>query len=105
MFAHDAAYSGSKDLTKRTVADGCKLCKLCNVLRDKVCNIAKDPKNDEYQRGLAAMVYTFFDKKSASLAYKSTEVSRVTAVTNKSVSQKQQLAKELHKPIIKKIKK
>ena len=51
------------------------------------------------------MVYTFFDKKSASLAYKSTEVSRVTAVTNKSVSQKQQLAKELHKPIIKKIKK
>ena len=62
MFAHDAAYSGSKDLTKRTVADGCKLCKLCNVLRDKVCNIAKDPKNDEYQRGLALWFIHFLIK-------------------------------------------
>ena len=55
-FAHDAAYSGSKDLTKRTVAD--------KILRNRAFNIAKDPKYDGYQRGLTSMVYKFFDKKS-----------------------------------------
>ena len=34
------------------------------ILRDKALNIAKNPKYDGYQRGLASMVYTFFDKKS-----------------------------------------
>ena len=51
-FAHDAAYSDSKDLTKRTVAD--------KILRNKLFNIAKDPKYDACQRGLASMVYKFF---------------------------------------------
>ena len=55
-FAHDAAYSDSKDLRKRNVAD--------KVLKDKAFNIAKDPKYDGYQRGLASMIYKFFDKKS-----------------------------------------
>ena len=54
-FAHDAAYSESKGLTKRTAAD--------KILRDKAFNIAKDPKYDGYQRGLPSMVYKFFDKK------------------------------------------
>ena len=54
---------------------------------------------------LASMVYHFFDKKSTSLADKSTKGSGVTALTNKSVSQNQQLAKELLKPIIRKFKK
>ena len=53
-FAHDAGYSDSKDLTKRTVAD--------KILRDKAFNIAKDLKHDGYQRGLASMVYTFLIK-------------------------------------------
>ena len=44
-----------KDLTRRTAID--------KVLRDKAFNIAKNPKYDEYQRGPASMVYTFFDKK------------------------------------------
>ena len=57
-FAHDAAYSDSKDLTKRTVAD--------KILRHKAFNIATDPKYDGYQRGLAFIVYTFFDSKVAS---------------------------------------
>ena len=39
-FAHDAAYSDSKDLTKRTVAD--------KILRNRAFNIAKDPKYDGY---------------------------------------------------------
>ena len=92
--AHDAAYYDSTDLTKRTVAD--------KILRNKAFNIAKDPKYDGYQRGLASMVYKFFDKKSASLANKSTEGSRVNT---KLAPQNQQLAEELHKTIIKKFKK
>ena len=55
-FGHDVAYSYSKELTKRTVAD--------KILRNIAFNIAKDPKYDGYQRGLASMVYKFFDKKS-----------------------------------------
>ena len=47
----------SKDLAKRTQSD--------KVLRDKAFKIASDPKYDGYQRGLASMVYKFFDKKSS----------------------------------------
>ena len=50
------AYGDFKDLAKRTSSD--------KVLRDKALNIAKNPKYDRYQRGLAFMVYKFFDKKS-----------------------------------------
>ena len=48
----DMAYGDFKDIAKRTAAD--------KVLRDKAFNIAKDPKYDGYQRGLASMVYNFF---------------------------------------------
>ena len=34
------------------------------VLRDKAFNIAKNSTYDGYQRGLASIVYKFFDKKS-----------------------------------------
>ena len=54
-FAHDAAYSDSKDLTKRTIAD--------KILRNRAFNITKDPKYDGSQRGLASMVYKCFGKK------------------------------------------
>ena len=50
------AYGDFKNLARRTAAD--------KVLRDEAFNIAKDPKYDGYQRGLASMVYKFFDKKS-----------------------------------------
>ena len=36
------------------------------LLHDKAFNIAKNPKYDGYQRGLASMVYKFFDKKDFS---------------------------------------
>ena len=52
-FVHGGAYANSKDLTKRTVAD--------KILKNKAFDIAKDPKYDGYQRGLASMVYNFFD--------------------------------------------
>ena len=54
-FAHDAAYSDSKYLIKRTAAD--------KILKNKAFNIAKDPKYDGYQRGLASMVYNFLPQK------------------------------------------
>ena len=36
-----------------------------SILRDKAFKIASDPEHDGYQRGLASMVYKFFDKKSS----------------------------------------
>ena len=50
------AYGDFKDIPRRTDSD--------KVLRDKAFNFAKNSKYGEYQRGLAAMVYNFFDKKS-----------------------------------------
>ena len=49
------AFGVFKDLARRTASD--------KVLRDKAFNIAKNPKYDGYQRGLASVVYNFFDKK------------------------------------------
>ena len=88
-FAHDEAYCDSKDLTKRTVAD--------KILKNKAFNIAKNPKHDGHQRGLTSMVYKFFDKKSVG--------SGVKQVNTKFITQNQQLAEELHKPIIRKFEK
>ena len=51
------SYGKKKDLAKRTQPD--------KVLRDKAFKIASDPKYDGYQRGLASMVYKFFDRKSS----------------------------------------
>ena len=48
------------------------------------------------------MVYTFFDKKSTSLADKSAAGS---GVANNEIKQNLQLAEELHKPIIRNFKK
>ena len=76
------AYGKAKDLVRRTQSD--------NVLTDKAFKIASDPKYDGYQRGLASMIYKFFDKKSKGSGINESNY---------------QLAKELHKPIIKKFKK
>ena len=55
-FQHDMAFGGFKDLANRTTA--------YKILRNKPFNIAKNPMYDRYQRGLASMVYKFFDKNS-----------------------------------------
>ena len=86
-FPHDMAYGDFKDLTKRIFAD--------KILRDKAFKIASDQKYDGYQRGLASMVYKFFDKKS--------QGSGITA--NNEIKENIQLADELHKPIIRKFNK
>ena len=77
------AYGDFKDLTKITTVD--------KALRDKAFKIASDQKYDGYQRGLASMIYKFFDKKS-----------QRSGIVNK---ENIQLADELHKPIIRKFKK
>ena len=50
------AFGDFKDLASRTASD--------KVLRGKAFNVAESPKYDGYLRGLASMVYTFFDKKT-----------------------------------------
>ena len=40
------------------------------VLRDKPLNIAKDPKYDGYQRGLASMFYNFLIKNLLMVVWK-----------------------------------
>ena len=79
------AYGNFKDLAKRTAAD--------EFLRDKAFNLAKDPKHDGYQRGLASMAYQFFDKRTSGSDVKN------------EIKQNKQLTEELHKPIIRKFKK
>ena len=50
------AYGDFADLTRRTASD--------KILRDKAFSFAKNPKYDGYQRGLASMVYRFFDERN-----------------------------------------
>ena len=75
------AYGDFKDLKRITFSD--------KVLRDKAFNIAKYPKYDAYERGLASMIYKFFVRKS-----------KGSGVANNEIKKNLQLAEELHKPII-----
>ena len=67
------------------------------MLRDKAFNIAKDPKFDRYQRGLASMLYKCF--------YKKTTGSGVTMLANKSaiksMPQNENYPKNFIKPLLK----
>ena len=72
------AYGKAEDLLRRTQSE--------KILRNKAFKIASDPKYDGYQRGLAPMVYKFFDKKSSG-----------SGIINEAIYQ---LADELHKPIM-----
>ena len=76
------AYGDFKDLAGTTISD--------KILRNKAFNIAKNPKYDGYQRGLASMVYKCFDKKSTGSG------------VNILLEFNEQVAEELHKPIIRK---
>ena len=83
-FQRDSTYVDHKDLINRTEAD--------KVLRDKAYDIASNPEYDGYQRGLASMVYKFFDKTSTG--------SGIATARSSSI-----LADELNKPIINKFNK
>ena len=58
-FKHDAAYAEYKDVKNRLISD--------QKLRNSAYDIASNPKCDGYQRGLASMVYKFFDLNVAPL--------------------------------------
>ena len=75
-FQHDMTYNKFKDLEKKTQSD--------IVLKNKALKIASNPKYNSYERGLASVVYNFFDKKSKGSGLK----------------ENKQLVNELHKPII-----
>ena len=75
-FAHAAEYSDGKDLAKRTISD--------KILKNRAYEIAGNRGYDGHQRALASTAYTFFDKKTGS-----------------EMSVNEQVAEELHKPVIK----
>ena len=97
-FQHDSAYADHKDLINRTKSD--------KVLRDKAYDIASNPEYDGYQRGLASMVYKFFDKKAtAEPSAKHVTGSGFKKLKNTTKPSSSILADELHKPIIRKFNK
>ena len=81
-FQHDMAYGDFKYLTRRIASD--------KILCDKAFNLAKNPKYDRCQRGLASVIYNFFDKATSGGTVKNEDISNIV------------LAEELHKPVIRK---
>ena len=77
-FQHDSAYAKYKDRLNRKKSD--------IVLRNKALKIAMDPKVDGCQRGLASVVYKFFNERTKGLGLKNSLNNEI-------------LANELHKPI------
>ena len=84
-FQHDVTHGDFKDLYRRAAAD--------KLLHDKAFNIAKNPKYDGYQRGLASMVYKLSEEKIYG-----------SGIKNENISNKQ-LAEKLPKPVIRKLNK
>ena len=74
------AYGYFNDLPKRTFAD--------KIFCDKAFEIAKNGKYYRYQRGLASVLYKYFDKKTSGGAVK--------------IAPNKELANKLHKPIVRK---
>ena len=79
------AFGDFNDLPRRAVSD--------KVLRDKAFEIAKNLKYDGYQRGLASLVYNICNKKL------------LGSGVNEGNMSNEKLAKELHKPVIRKFEK
>ena len=89
--------TGKKNKQKEIKRTQAKRAQTDKDLKHKTFKTASIPKYDGYQRGLASMVYNFFDKKSALL-----NKSSGSGIVNEPNCQ---LANELHKPIIRKLKK
>ena len=90
-FQHDSTYADHKDLINSTKSD--------KVLRDKAYDIASNPEYGGHQRGLASMVYKFFDKKSIESGVKKLKNTAKSGSLERGSSI---LPDELDKPIIKK---
>ena len=88
-FKHDAAYAKYKDVENILIAD--------NKLKNNAHDIASNPEYDGYQKGLASMVYIFFNSKV---------VPRNKTISGKGTKEvNKNLAEELHKPVIRKFNK
>ena len=97
-FKHDAAYAKYKDVQNRLISD--------QKLKNSAYDIASNPKYDGCQRGLAGMIYKFFNSKVVPLDKKTmsgkgnanhtTKHSSLERTENNKIS-----AEELHKPAIK----
>ena len=61
-FQHDMAYGNFKDLPRTAAAD--------KKLLERAINIAKNSKYDGYHKGLASLVYKFFNKNTLDGAVK-----------------------------------
>ena len=83
------AYGDFENLTRRTASD--------NILCDKAFDIAKNLKYDGYQRGLASMVYRYFNKKASGGAIKNENMS------NKELTEELRLLGNYEKILKKKI--
>ena len=95
---HDGAYAKYKDVENRLTSD--------QKLRNSAYDIASNPKYDGYQRGLASMVYKFFDSKVTPLDKKvMSGKGNAMHSSLESTENNKILAEELHKPVIKKFNK
>ena len=107
-FKHDAAYTKYKDVENRLISD--------EKLKNSAYDIASNPKHDGYQRGLASMIYKFFDSKVAPLDKKTLSgkgnakhTAKPSSLECSSLERTKEvnkvLAEELHKTVIKKFNK
>ena len=109
FFQHDMTYRRFKELPRRTVSD--------KVLHNKAFNVAKNPRYDGIKKVLLQWFIFFFDKKSSAThanQFAGNAVTRAWSealttqnqsdIENKIISN-QQLAEELHQPIIRKFEK
>ena len=71
-FKHDSAYAKYKDVENRLISD--------QKIRNNAYDIASNPKYDGYQRGLASLVYKFFDSKVAPLDKKLCQVKVIQSI-------------------------
>ena len=85
-FQHDSAYAKYKDRANRKQSD--------IVLKNKALKIATDPRVNGYQRGLASIVYKFFNERTKGSGINNKENLLVNS----------QLAEELHRLYIKNVK-
>ena len=92
-FQHDMGSGDFKNLLRRTTSN--------KILRDQVFNIAENSKYDESQCRLASIVYKCLNKNSLGGAVTRADKSAIKS----EIMPNQQLAEELHNPIIRKFKK
>ena len=84
-----------KDLPRKTASN--------KVVSDKEFNVAENLKYDGNQRGFGSLVYKFFDKKLSGTNISATCTNKFAGCAFKDeIMSNQELARELHKPVIRK---